>query len=248
LGHDFEQRKEAVVGATPEQAWKAVATGSGLDSWMMGRSEVEPREGGMVRTDVGGFVLASRVTAWEPPRRFAYRGIDAGDGRFVAYEFDIVGRGDSRTTVRLVASGFLPGDDWEAEYEAMTRGGDLYFHTLVQYLTHFPGQTATPIGASGAPVADWDRAWARLHAALGLAGRPVAGDRAACNPTGLAPIDGVVDFVNPDAVGIRTDDALYRFIRGFQGALVVGHHLFASSVPPVDAGRAWRAWLDSLSA
>jgi hypothetical protein len=29
--------------------WEAIATGPGLDSWFMGRNEVEPREGGTVR-------------------------------------------------------------------------------------------------------------------------------------------------------------------------------------------------------
>ncbi len=60
--------------------------------------------------------------------------------------------------------------------------------------------------------------------------------------------DGVVDFVNPDAIGVRTDDALYGFIRGFQGTLVVGHHLFASNVDAGDAECAWRARVDQLFA
>jgi uncharacterized protein YndB with AHSA1/START domain len=248
LGREFEQRKEVEVEATPQQVWEAVATGPGLDSWFMGRSEVEPGEGGAVRTDLGGFVLESKVTAWEPPRRFAHRGIEAENGRFIAYEFLIEGRDAGSTVLRLVASGFLPGDDWEAEYEAMTRGGDLYFHTLVQYVSYFPARTGTAVSASGPAVADWGHAWALLGGALGLTGTATPGDRVRFTPDGLPPVEGVFDFVNPAAVGIRTNDALYRFVRGFQGGMVIGHHVFSAGVDREQAERAWRAWLSRLFA
>lgn len=248
MGREWEERKEAEVDATPEQVWEAVATGPGLDSWLMGRNEVEPREGGAVRTDLGGFVMESRVTAWEPPKRFAYRGIEAENGRFVAYEVLIEGRDSGSTLLRLVASGFLPGDDWEAEYEAMTRGGDLYFHTLVQYVTYFTGRTATPITSSGPPVADWTRAWALLNGALARTVGVTPGDPVRFVPDGLPPIEGVVDFVNQDAVGLRTSDALYRFVRGFHGAMVVGHHIFSDGVDRKETEQAWQAWLAQLLA
>ena len=105
MGREFEQRREVEVDATPQQVWDAVATGPGLDSWLMGRSEVEPGEGGTVRTDLGGFVMESKVTAWEPSKRFAYRGIEAENGRFIAYEFLIEGRdGDGKRSVAVAAN------------------------------------------------------------------------------------------------------------------------------------------------
>jgi hypothetical protein len=67
-------------------------------------------------------------------------------------------------------------------------------------------------------------------------------------PDGLPPVEGVIDFVNPDAVGIRTNDALYRFVRGFQGGMVIGHHVFSAGVDREQAERAWRAWLSRLFA
>jgi hypothetical protein len=51
--------------------------------------------------------------------------------------------------------------------------------------------------------------------------------------------------VSPVALGIRTDDGLYRFIRGFDGSVAVGHHLF-SDVDPEEAERAWQAWLSRV--
>jgi len=248
VGHEWEQHDEVEVDATPEQVWEAIATGPGYDSWYMGRTEVEPGEGGTVRTDLAGYVMESRITAWDPPRRFAYRGDETPQGRFIAFEFLIEGREQGSTVLRLVSNGFLPGDDWEAEFDAMRKGGAMYFATLGAYLTHFAGRTATPITVAAPAVPDTQVAFARVPAALGLAAGPVLGDRVMVTPAGLPPIDGVVNFVNPDAIGIRTRDALYRFVRGFIGPMVVTHHVFAEGVDRQETERAWRAWLARLSA
>src|SRR6266516_107606 len=97
MAHRFEITKELEVGATPEQVWEAIATGPGMDSWFMGRSEVEPREGGR-------------------PRRFVNSGGEGPDGSFHRFDYRIEDRGSGRTAIRYVHSGML-GVDWEAEYE-----------------------------------------------------------------------------------------------------------------------------------
>lgn len=248
MGHEWEQHDEVELDATPEQVWEAIATGPGYDSWFMGRTEVVPGEGGAVRTDLGGYVMESTITTWEPPRRFAYRGDETPDGRFIAFEFLIEGREQGSTVLRLVTNGFLPGDDWEDEYDAMRTGGAMYFATLIAYLTHFAGRTATPITAAAPVVPHARGVFDRVPAALGLAAEPVVGDRMRVTPEGLPAIDGVVDFVNPDAIGIRTHDALYRFVRGFIGPMIVTHHLFAKGVDREETEQAWRAWLARVSA
>jgi uncharacterized protein YndB with AHSA1/START domain len=248
VGREWEQDDEAEVDATPEQVWEAIATGPGYDAWFMGHTEVVPGEGGTVRTDLGGYAMQSTTTAWEPLRRFAYRGDETPDGRFIAFEFLIEGREQGSTVLRVVTSGFLPGDDWESEYDAMRKGGAMYFATLVAYLTHFAGRRATPITVSAPVVRDVRAVFDRVPAALGLAAEPVLGDRTRVTPQGLPRIDGVVDFVNPDAIGIRTQDALYRFVRGFRGPMIVTHHVFAEGVDQQDTEQRWRAWLAALSA
>ena len=115
MGKRFEQRRDAEVPASPEEVWAAIATGPGIDSWFMGHSEVEPggdTDGGTVRTVFGEYAPELDVTAWDPPWRFGYRSGEAPDGRFIAYEFLIEGRGGGSTVVRAVTSGFIPGDDW----------------------------------------------------------------------------------------------------------------------------------------
>ncbi|MEU0568933.1 SRPBCC domain-containing protein [Nonomuraea sp. NPDC005983] len=238
MGHEFELPQEATVEATPEEVWEAISTGPGIDSWFMGRNEVAD---GVVRTVFGGFALPeSTVTASEPGSRFAHTSGRADDGRFVAYEFLVEGRRRGSTVVRMVTSGFLPGDDWETEYEAMSNGLAMFFATLVEYLTHFAGRVATPVTEFSPKIEDWPDAWRRLRGELG---QPSEGDRVRFAPAGLAPIEGVVYFANAQALGVRTPDALYRFLQGHDGSMVAAHHLFSGGG---DQGRAWRAWLDQL--
>ena len=40
MGRPFENRSEAEVPASPDEVWAAIASGPGIDSWFMGRSQV----------------------------------------------------------------------------------------------------------------------------------------------------------------------------------------------------------------
>ncbi|MGW7480754.1 SRPBCC family protein [Nonomuraea muscovyensis] len=243
MGHEFELPQEALVDVTPEEVWQAIATGPGIDSWFMGRTEVS--RDGVVRTAFGGGALPdSTITAAEPPGRLAHTSAVGEGGRFVAYEFLVEGRDQGGALVRLVTSGFLPGDDWESEYEAMSHGLAMFFATLVEYLTHFRGRTATPVTAFGPPVRDWPRAWQVLHGELGLPSPPARGDQVKIAPAGLPPVEGVVYFANAQTVGVRTPDALLRFLQGFPGFMMASHHVFSGD--PAEA--AWGAWLERLYA
>jgi uncharacterized protein YndB with AHSA1/START domain len=244
MGHAWEKRDEAVVAASVDEVWAAIATGPGIDSWFMGRNQVDPGPAGSVTTDVGDFAMTGRVTAWDPPNHFAYRS-DGPDERFIAFEYLIEGRDQSSTVLRLVTSGFLPGDDWEAEFEAMTAGGEMYFQTLVAYLDHFAGRFAIPVNVIGPPVADWRTAWAALRAELGLGDQPAVGDPVRLTVPGVTHLDGQVDFVNSQALGIRTADGLYRFIQGYIGGFVLGHHLF-SDTDEKQTNQAWKTWLAEI--
>ncbi len=240
MGRQFEAEERVEVPATPEQVWEAIATGPGIDSWFMGNNEVTPGES--VRMAFGGYTPSHTVTAWEEGTRLAYGGDREPDGRYIAYEFLIEGRAGGSTVLRMVTSGFLPGDDWADEFEAMQAGGAMFFATLTAYLTHFAGRTATPVTVFGPEIPDWDKGWAALHAELGL-----DGDRARIQLDG-STVDGVVYFTNAQTLGIRTPDALYRFFRGFQGGMVAMHHLFSDASPSgtSHADRAWQRWLDRV--
>src|SRR6478609_918098 len=107
MSHEFELHKEIPLEATPEQVWDAIATGPGIDSWFMGRTEVEPRVGGRASLTMPGFTAESTITAWEPPQRFAYRSTPDESGAFMAFEYLIEGRDGGSTALRLVHSGIM---------------------------------------------------------------------------------------------------------------------------------------------
>ena len=60
---------------------------------------------------------------------------------------------------------------------------------------------------------------AAFRQGLGFRDEVEVGDRCGSPPAACAPIDGVVDFVSPHFLGVRSDDALYRFIHGFDGSV-----------------------------
>jgi uncharacterized protein YndB with AHSA1/START domain len=240
MGHQFAQYHAAEVPASPAEVWAAIATGPGIDSWFMGRNEVKAGAGGTVRTVFGQYTPELEITGWDPDRRFAYGSVRDADGRFIAYEFLIEGRAGASTVLRTVTSGFLPGEDWADEFEAMTLGGELYFRTLVEYLTYFAGRFATPVLAFGPPGTDWSRDRSLLCRELGLTETPGRGDPVRLD--GEAE-DGIVYFANAHAIGVRTADALYRFMRGFAKPVIAAHHLFGSDADADQARHAWEAWL-----
>jgi uncharacterized protein YndB with AHSA1/START domain len=248
MPHEFEIRTEVELDATPEQVWEAIATGPGIDSWFMGRNQVEPYEGGKARMAIGDMASEATVTAWEPPRRYADRTAASEDGSFMAFEYLVEGRGGGPTVLRLVNSGIFGGDDWDAEYDALTRGWEMYLRTLAHYLTYFPGRTATPITAWGPQQDDEEQVWEGLKRGLGLTGTVTEGDRARFTLEGSTPVEGVVDAVDhPGFLGVRTSDALYRF-GGRGGRVGVGHHLFADGVDEERTEQAWQTWLTRLFA
>lgn len=247
MAHRFEIAKDLEVDASPEQVWEAIATGPGLDSWFMGRNEVEPREGGRAHWSIGGFTADSTVSTWEPPRRFVNTSDEAPDGSIHRFDYTIEERAPGRSTIRYVHSGMLSGD-WEAEYAAMSQGDPMYLHKLVQYVTYFSGRFATGVDAHGPQVGDRELAMTGFRRALGLDDAVAEGDTVRLTPEGFAPIDGVVDYVSPNFLGVRSSDALYRFIYAFDGTVIVGHHLFAEDVDQQEAERAWRSWLSTAFA
>ena len=62
-------------------------------------------------------------------------------------------------------------------------------------------------------------------------------------PDGIAPIEGTVDHLSKDFIGALSDDAIYRFIHGFIGPMMVGHHIFAEGADKQELEAEWQGWL-----
>jgi hypothetical protein len=222
-----------------------MTTGGGMDGWFLGTgNEIDGRLGGRVHVSFGeGAGVDSTITAWEPLRHFAFEGETHEDGSSHAFDYRIEGRDGGTTWIRLVHSGFLPDEGWDAEYDALNEGDFVYLQLLVAYAQRFLGRKAVAVMAFH-PTADArDAAVARFDAALGLAGRPAGDEAVRFEVDGLGSISGVVDFVSPSFVGVRTDDALLRFGHTPQGAVFASHHLYGDADASA-ATAAWQAWLD----
>ncbi len=234
MPREFEIARDVVVPATPEQVWEAVATPGGNASWLF-PNEIDPDGSG--------------TTAWDPPRHFAVRQ-ERGDW-FNAVEYEIDGREGGKSLLRYMHSGIFV-DDWDRQYDAADAHTDFYLHTLAEYLEHFSGLAATyigeaPAGIQGPPTSATPDGFRRLQQALGLRAQAGEGDGVRLTPRGLEPIEGVLDYLRPNFIGVRTADALYRFFgrNAFGAPVGMSIHMFADGADPKKTRQDWKHWMDT---
>jgi hypothetical protein len=191
------------------------------------------------------------TTDWDPPRHLAIR-MEQGEW-FNALEYTIEGSGGS-STLRYVHNGIFV-DDWDNQYDAVNQHTDFYLHTLGQYLEHFAGQTATfigevPGGIQGPPRSATPDGFERFKAALGLGSDTGVGDAVHLTPSGLTSIEGVVDYLSDNFVGIRTPSALLRLFgrNAFGQPVGLSIHDFAPVDDPEGNVSTWKMWLDTTLA
>lgn len=242
--HEFELRNEITLEATPEQVWEAIATGPGLDSWFMGRSEIEPGDGGTNRLEMPGYTQESTITAWEPGRHLAFRGDDP-DGTFAAFEFLIEGRDGGSSVMRCVHN-FSLGDDWEGQYDGIELGDRMHLRKLAVYLAHFPGRTSKfTLFLFGPAVADAAKIWSTFADALSV-DDITEGARVRLNVPGLADVTGTVDFLSaPRCVGVHTPNGILMLIKGYMNTIVVEYHSFSGDEDEKEIEAAYQSWLGS---
>lgn len=90
---------EVEVPGTPEEVWQAIATGPGVSSWFV-PTEIEERDGVpvSVTSHFGpGMDAVAKVTAWDPPRRFAAEGEWGPGAPPVATEWIVEGMAETES-------------------------------------------------------------------------------------------------------------------------------------------------------
>jgi uncharacterized protein YndB with AHSA1/START domain len=208
---------EVEVPGTPEEVWKAIATGPGISSWFV-PTEFEERDGKpvAVTSKFGpGIEARAAVTAWNPPVMFAAQGECLGCMPPIATEWSIEARAGGVCLVRVVHSLFASTDEWDDQLEGVKSGWPGFFRTLLIYLTHFRGQRSE-IRQFVAPVAGTEaEAWETLIAALGQKGLSV-GQRWTA-PAGVPSCSGVAEYVSQNPY-----DALLRLDKPGPGVAAVG--------------------------
>ena len=193
------------VAGTPEEVWRAIATGPGIGSWYVPHT-VEEREGGAATASFGPgpeMQVNGRVVAWDPPHRVVFDGGEGGDG--MAFEWLVEARDGGSCVVRLVNSGFGDGGPWDDQYDAMTEGWKLFLFNLQLHLAHFRGQTAT----AALPTSMWpgpaDDAWTMLRNELALPADPAVGDHVAAAEPAAPPLAGQVVDAGPRRLALLVD-------------------------------------------
>jgi hypothetical protein len=137
------------------------------------------------------------------------------------------------------------GDDWESEYEALAEGDPMYIHQLAEYVRFFRGRPVAIVEHFQPDITDRQAAMAILRGAIGLGDAVALGDAVRLEPAGLGPVEGSVDYVSSTIIGLRTDDALYRFaFIPMGGGIYLGHHVYRDDVDVAAVTSAWAAWLD----
>ena len=120
---------------------------------------------------------------------------------------------------------------------------------LAEYVRFFRGRPVAVIEHFQPGIADREAAMSILRGGLGVGDGVALGDTVRVEPAGLAAVEGTVDYVAPSMIGLRTDDALYRFaFIPMGGGIYMGHHVYRDDVDVEAVTSAWAAWLDGAVA
>ncbi|MEU6646114.1 SRPBCC domain-containing protein [Saccharomonospora sp. NPDC046836] len=241
--------KRVELDANVDEVWRAVSTVAGMSAWFVPH---EADEKGDMSADFGdGNTQGGKVLAWEAGKRVVYGGPDdeSPETAALAIEFLVEGRDGGGTVLRLMQSGFS-GEGWEAEYEGMSRGWDLFLHNLVSYFQHFAGLPAAGVVAMTTTAPGGDTVSERVHRALGVDPQAAVGDQVRLGAAGIDPVTGVVDVRAPGTLGVRTGDGLYRFFgldpAGTHGLVHVAIYRYGVPIDRAAATAAWQGWLQSV--
>ena len=243
---------EVEVPGTPEEVWRAIATGPGISSWFV-PAEFEERDNKPVAVTMNfgpGMKSRSAVTAWEPPRMFAAQGEGWNGSPPMATEWSVEARGGGTCVVRVVHSLFAATDDWDDQLEATEHGWPGFFRTLRIYLAHFRGQRSAIMQFVAPVAAPEAEAWEMLTSALGVKGLSV-GQRWA-TPEGAPALGGVVEHVarSPYDALVRLDEpglgvaALGAFNCGGPSMVALNFYQYGDQAAEIAARETplWRAW------
>jgi len=239
------------VPGTPEEVWRAIATGPGITSWYVPH-EIEEREGGTGNASFGPepeMQAPGRVAAWEPPKRLV---LDSGEeGSGLAFEWLVEAKDGGTCVVRLINSGFGSGEPWDDHYDGMLEGWATFLHNLEVHLQHFPGQSATAL----LPMAMWEgtrsATWDALTTKLGVDAHPKVGQQLAVSAAGAPMLVGTVTDTTPHRVSMLLDAPAsgtgFIAVEGAGTQMSVSVWLYLYGIDTTEAGAEidaqWRAWL-----
>jgi uncharacterized protein YndB with AHSA1/START domain len=157
---------EVEVPGTPEEVWKAIATGPGMSSWLV-PSTCEERVGGKATNNFGpGMEAVAAIKTWSPPHSFVAEALE-GPGT-VATEWIVEARDGGKCVVRVVHRWFADTDNWDDQFVGHTYGWQAFFRILRLYLAHFKGQKCSSFQLAAFSPSSVSDVWRTLLEALAV--------------------------------------------------------------------------------
>jgi uncharacterized protein YndB with AHSA1/START domain len=248
---------ETEVPGTPEEVWKAIATGPGVTAWFV-PTKIAERKGGSIVASFGpGMDSEAQIEEWDPPRRFTARnegGMGPGSPA-MATEWTVEAKAGGTCRVRVVHSWFANTDDWDKQFESVEKGWPAFFRILNGYLTHFRGQPCTQMQLMAFTSESTEKAWADVAGPLGLAGASVG--QTVKSSAGAPGLSAVVEYVTQRTgpeLTVRLDQpagGMAHFATmpmGGQTCVYLCLYLYGNGAAAVAAREEplWQAWLSRL--
>jgi len=247
---------EVELPGSPEEVWRAIATGPGISAWFV-PTTFEEQGGRPISLTMSfgpGMDADAKITEWNPPHRFAAEG-DLGPGSPpMATEWIVEARAGGTCIVRVVHSLFASTDEWDGQLEDTESGWPGFFRVLRLYLTHFRGMPCTPAMVVAMAQGSEAEAWKNVTGSLGLAGvKPGQTWKA---PGGVPPLGGTIEGVSEKDrmrnVLIRLDAptpgvaSLGAYCHGETIQMILSLYLYGDRAPAAitrDQPR-WQKWMN----
>jgi uncharacterized protein YndB with AHSA1/START domain len=160
---------EVEVPGTPEEVWRAIATGPGISSWFVPTTSDERQGGDEIQSFGPGMDSPAKITEWQPPMRFVTEGAIGGPGSpTMATEWSVEARAGGMCLVRVVNSLFATTDEWDNQLDGMEQGWPAYFRILRIYLESYKGQACSAMQLMAFSTDSETNAWQKAGGELGL--------------------------------------------------------------------------------
>lgn len=261
-GRGYFGETEIEVPGTPEQVWRAIATGRGRAGWTF-PTEPASGDGDELIIDREPFAPAvtAAVTSWDQPHRLGYTEPVPGAPTPLATEILVVARSGDSCVVRVVCGFADVGDEWEDLVESAVEGWRMTLLVLRAYLRHFAGRPARSMDLitmiASAPAGRAAPADA-LFTRLGLPADDRAPGRRFTTATDAPELSGVVEAADAGYLLLRAEEpypaliAISCFRMGMDLPIsinLMGRVYDAPDEARLDRRRSqWRTWLNSQAA
>ncbi len=212
------------LDATPEEVWKAIATGEGLMSWFAYDARVTPGSTdsqGSVYLSWGDWGGESPITIWEPNHRLQtteHRAPYGAEGMApvdITVDYFIEARAGGTTRLRLVHAGIGPEKEWDGEYHATAEDWPWFLVNLAHYLVEHGGEVRDVISLVARCEFPASELWNRILDGAASAAKLGEGQPYDLRLFGREAARGVVKMLKPGRRFMGTIDQLNRAMAVF---------------------------------